>query len=79
MTVTCPVKALVEATPISGPTWMYAPESVARAMDEPTTLQMPKTNAPALRASSTAASVSAVSPDCDTAITMSSALMIGLR
>ena len=24
--VTCPVKALVDATPISGPTWIYVPE-----------------------------------------------------
>lgn len=34
---------------------------------------------PGLAGRTTAASVSAVSPDCDTAITMSSALMIGLR
>mgnify|MGYP007054274522 CR=1 FL=1 len=40
-TVTCPVKALVEATPISGPTWIYEPESVARAIEEPITLQIP--------------------------------------
>ena len=28
-TVTCPVKALVEATPISGPTWMYVPVRIS--------------------------------------------------
>ena len=41
ITATWPVKALVEATPISGPTWMYVPESVALEIDEPTTLQIP--------------------------------------
>ena len=40
-TVTCPVNALVDATPISGPTWMYEPVCVARGMDEPIALQMP--------------------------------------
>ena len=40
-TVTCPVKAFVDATPISGPTCMYVPVSVARGIDEPMALQMP--------------------------------------
>jgi hypothetical protein len=35
-TSTWPVKALVDATPISGPTCKYTPASVARAMLEPT-------------------------------------------
>ena len=39
--MTWPVKALVEATPISGPTWRQVPLWVARAMLEPITLQMP--------------------------------------
>lgn len=56
-TVTCPVKALVEATPISGPTWMYVPESVFLGIEAPTTLQMPYTKAPLLRANCMAATV----------------------
>src|SRR5574344_1754260 len=56
-TVTCPVKALVEATPISGPTWMYFPESVFLGIEAPTTLQMPYTKAPLLRANCMAATV----------------------
>ena len=56
-TVTCPVKALVEATPISGPTWMYDPESVFLGIEAPTTLQMPYTKAPLLRANCMAATV----------------------
>ena len=56
-TVTWPVKALVEATPISGPTWMYVPESVFLGIEAPTTLQMPYTKAPLLRANCMAATV----------------------
>ena len=41
--VICVVKALVDATPISGPAWVYAPESAARAIELPTTLQIPNT------------------------------------
>ena len=48
-------------------------------MDEPTTLQIPNTHAPAFFAILIAASVSAVSPDWDIAITISSGLIIGLR
>ncbi len=70
--VTCEVKALVDATPISGPAWVYEPAWVARAMDDPTTLQIPIMVAPFDLAISMAASVSAVSPDCEMAITISS-------
>ena len=48
-------------------------------MDEPTTLQIPKTNAPLDFANFIAARVSAVSPDCEIAITISLSLIIGLR
>jgi len=39
---------------------------VSRAIDEPTTLTAPRHSAPRCRASWRAASVSAVSPDCET-------------
>jgi hypothetical protein len=45
-TVTCAVKALVLATPISGPACVYEPAWVMRAMLLPTTLQMPMMVAP---------------------------------
>src|SRR6478609_4192044 len=48
-------------------------------MDDPTTLQTPNITAPFDLASSIAASVSAVSPDCDIAITTSPSLITGLR
>jgi hypothetical protein len=66
------VNAFVEATPISGPAWVYDPACVALAMDDPTTLQTPMMVAPFDFASSMAARVSAVSPDCEMAITTSS-------
>src|SRR3989338_7581941 len=55
--------AFVEATPISGPAWLYTPASVSRAIDEPTTLTKPKLRTPFLFASFNAPCVSAVSPD----------------
>src|SRR3954470_20781400 len=48
-----------------------------REIDEPTTLQTPKMIAPFDLASSIAASVSAVSPDCDMAITTSPSRITG--
>ncbi len=63
------VKALVEATPISGPAWRYTPCPHSRAIVEPTTLQMPTVAAPCSFASRTAPRVSAVSPDWLIAIT----------
>ena len=71
-TVTCPVKALVEATPISGPVCRYTPASVSLAMVEPTTFTTPSTVAPFDFASRNAAKVSAVSPLCEITITISS-------
>jgi hypothetical protein len=48
------------------------PPCVSRAIDDPTTLQTPNTVAPFDFASSIAARVSAVSPLCEIAITISS-------
>ena len=47
------------------------PAEVARVMEEPTTLQIPKVKAPFSLAISNAANVSAVSPDCEIAMTIS--------
>ena len=76
-TVICVVKAFVDATPISGPAWVYAPAWVSLAIDDPTTLHTPKTKAPLDFASLIAANVSAVSPDCEIAITISFGVIIG--
>jgi len=76
---TWPVKAFVLATPTSGPAWMYIPQSVSRAMVEPTTFTMPKLRAPQDCASRSASSVSAVSPDWEMPITTSSSLISGRR
>ena len=62
-TVSCEVKALVEATPISGPAWINTPQSVSRAILLPTALTIPSVRAPASFALLIAARVSAVSPD----------------
>ena len=48
---------------ISGPACVYAPACVSLAIEEPTTLQTPKTKAPFDFANLMAANVSAVSPD----------------
>ena len=76
-TTTCPVKALVEATPISGPTCMYVPVSDSLAIELPTPFTMPYTKAPCDLACCMAARVSAVSPDCEMATTTSSGSMTG--
>ncbi len=77
--VTCPVKALVDATPISGPTCRYDTASVRRAMLEPTALTKLYVKMPCSFTNSMAAKVSAVSPDCEMAITISSGNKTGLR
>ena len=41
-TVTCAVNAFVDATPISGPAWVYEPASVILEIEDPTTLQIPR-------------------------------------
>ena len=71
------VKALVEATPISGPACIYIPESVSLEIVDPTTLQTPYRNGLNSLANLIAANVSAVSPDCETGIIISSWFIIG--
>jgi hypothetical protein len=67
----------VLATPISGPACVYAPPSETLAIEEPTTLQIPKIIAPLDFANYLAANVSAVSPDWEIAIMTSPSFMIG--
>ena len=57
------VKALVEATPISGPAWVGSSRSASRAMLLVGTLQTTAIVWPSALAWWSAASVSAVSPD----------------
>ena len=59
------VNALVEATPISGPACVISVPAASRVIMEPTTLQMASVFEPFCLASRWAASVSAVSPDCE--------------
>ena len=73
------VKHLVEATPISGPAWVYRAPSQVRAMAESTTLQMASVRAPRRLASLMAARVSAVSPLWEIATTRSSGPTTGSR
>mmetsp|Transcript_16126 Transcript_16126/g.50007 ORF Transcript_16126/g.50007 Transcript_16126/m.50007 type:complete len:319 (-) Transcript_16126:1028-1984(-) len=79
MVTICDVKALVLATPISGPQFKWAPKSVWREMAEPTVLVKPTRTAPNFLQCSMARSVSAVSPDCETKQQMSSRNMRGAR
>ena len=67
------VNALVEATPISGPACVMRVPAASRVIMEPTTLQMASVFEPFCLASRCAASVSAVSPDCEiTTVSVSS-------
>ncbi len=59
------VKALVEATPISGPAKIGSTMSASRAIELSTTLTSASVVWPLAFASRNAASVSAVSPDCE--------------
>ena len=59
------MKALVEATPISGPACVGSTASAIRAISLPGTLTIAATGEPERRASRSAARVSAVSPDCE--------------
>ena len=68
---------MVEATEISGPACVYTTISASLAIDEPLTLTIAIVSAPACFASSSAALVSAVSPDCDITIIRSSSLIRG--
>ena len=62
-TVICEVKAFVEATPISGPAWMYTDECASRSIEERFELSTASEWMSRAQASRKAASVSAVSPD----------------
>ena len=75
----CAVKHLVDATPISGPACVYSEPCDERGIAESTTLQMARTRQPRARASFTAASVSAVSPLCEMAMTRSPGPTTGSR
>ena len=75
----CVVKALVEATPISGPACVYSTSSLSRAIVASRTLQIEITREPLSFAWRSAASVSAVSPDCETGITRQPGPRIGPR
>ena len=77
--MTVAVKVLVEATPISGPAWMYRIPCASRARALPTTLQTATTAAPLALAACTAPSVSAVSPDWESATTRVSGPTSGSR
>ena len=77
--VSCEVNALVEATPISGPACVISVPAASRVIMEPTTLQMARVLEPFCLASRCAASVSAVSPDCEITTVSMSLEMIGSR
>ena len=62
----CVVNALVEATPISGPARVRSTSSDSRTSEDSGTLQIARVDRyPAAFAWRNAASVSAVSPDCE--------------
>ena len=69
----------MDATPISGPACMYSVPVASRESAEPTTLVMARIGQPFCRAALTAPIVSAVSPDCETAMTSVSGPMIASR
>lgn len=56
-------RTFVLATPISGPAFMWMPQSVSRDSVDPAVLVIPRVMAPRLRQYLNASSVSAVSPD----------------
>ena len=73
------MKALVEATPISGPAWVSSVPSLTRVAWLPGTLQMQASSAPRSFAASIADKVSAVSPDCETPSASTASSTIGSR
>ena len=74
------VNAFVEATPISVPARVSITRSDSRTIELSGTLQIVSVDTyPALRAIRNAASVSAVSPDCEIATNRVSAVTTGLR
>ena len=79
MTATWQTNVFVAATPISRPARVYSTPSASRVACEPITLVTASTFAPRSRARRIAASVSAVSPDCEMPITRSPGPTTGLR
>ena len=73
------MKALVEATPISGPACVYSTWSASRAIVLSCTLHTASDFAPPSMACFSAAIVSAVSPDCEIGITRCRFVTIGSR
>ncbi len=79
MTATWQTNVLVAATPISSPARVKSTPSASRVACEPMTVVTASTCAPRSRASRMAASVSAVSPDCEIPTTRSPGPITGLR
>ena len=71
--------ALVDATAISGPAWVYSTASDSRGIVEPLVLQTASTLAPCSRAWRTAMIVSIVSPDWEIATTRVFSFTTGSR
>ena len=76
---TCATNVFVAATPISSPARVNSTPSESRVAWLPWMFVMASTRAPRSRASRMAASVSAVSPDCEMPITRSFSSRTGLR
>ena len=79
MAATCATKVFVAATPISRPARVNSTPSESRVAWLPWMLVIASTVAPRSRASRMAASVSAVSPDCEIPITRSRSSSTGFR
>ena len=77
--MSCAVKALVEATPISGPALVVMVPWASRETAAPTTLQMARVLEPRAISSRCAAMVSAVSPDWVMSRPMARGSGMGLR
>ena len=76
---TCAMKVFVAATPISRPARVNSTPSESRVAWLPWMFVTASTFAPRSRARRIAASVSAVSPDCEIPITRSRSSMTGFR
>ena len=79
MATTWLTNVFVAATPISSPARVYNTPSASRVACEPMMFVIASTFAPRSRAVRIAASVSAVSPDCEIPITRSPGPTMGLR
>jgi len=79
MTATWHTNVFVAATPISSPARVKSTPSHSRVACEPIVFVIASTVAPRSRARRIAASVSAVSPDCEIPTTRSPSPITGLR